>query len=297
MVSNAVVNATSGSATFDKPSDNIGTKTIPDYAGYAAQHIYTVSIPGCAFPGQACSPGSGRKVFAVNLGAIFDLVNAPVSVITDPTLINAAAANSIQNKNVTTLAVEVHKSCLTQGSDPVIGGWTTSSVRQSQLVNAEPGAWAYGTSTSVRWCLGAGVAAGHAAGERGGHRPARDKDRFNASLSPSGDGQLRPLRHQPHFAGAAGNRAGPAWHGADESFRGNDLVTTFLTGITGVNKPANVVASEMLRLNTAIPAVPFAHAEPAGHRRQHPGRWLRQRRLPERAPSRRTTWWTSRWWR
>ena len=35
----SVTNATGGSATFAKPSDNIGMKTIPDYAGYAAQHI------------------------------------------------------------------------------------------------------------------------------------------------------------------------------------------------------------------------------------------------------------------
>ncbi|MEO7854421.1 MAG: DUF4331 family protein, partial [Rubrivivax sp.] len=31
----AVTNAATGSSTFDKPVDNIGTKTIPDYAGYA----------------------------------------------------------------------------------------------------------------------------------------------------------------------------------------------------------------------------------------------------------------------
>ncbi len=31
----AVTNASGGSATFDKPVDNIGTKTIPDYAAYA----------------------------------------------------------------------------------------------------------------------------------------------------------------------------------------------------------------------------------------------------------------------
>ena len=33
----------------------------------------------------------------------------------------------------------------------------------------------------------------------------------------------------------------------------NDLVTIFLTGIPGLNQPANVRASEMLRLNMAIP--------------------------------------------
>ena len=33
----------------------------------------------------------------------------------------------------------------------------------------------------------------------------------------------------------------------------NDLVATFLTGIKGVNQPAAVTPSEMLRLNTATP--------------------------------------------
>ena len=37
-----------------------------------------------------------------------------------------------------------------------------------------------------------------------------------------------------------------------------DLLTTFLTGITGVNKPVTPTPSEMMRLNTAVPAVPFA---------------------------------------
>ena len=37
-----------------------------------------------------------------------------------------------------------------------------------------------------------------------------------------------------------------------------DLATVFLTGITGVNKPASVTPSEMLRLNTAIAPVAFA---------------------------------------
>ena len=42
------------------------------------------------------------------------------------------------------------------------------------------------------------------------------------------------------------------------------MVTTFLTGIAGVNKPQNVVPSEMLRLNTAIAAVPFAQQNRLG---------------------------------
>jgi len=46
----SVTNAAGGSKVFDKPVDNIGTKTIPDYAGYAAKHVYSVNVPGCNMP-------------------------------------------------------------------------------------------------------------------------------------------------------------------------------------------------------------------------------------------------------
>ena len=131
----AVTNAANGQAEFDKPVDNIGVKTLPDYAGYAAKHIYTVNVPGCSMPARLFV-GQRQDGFAVNLGTIFDLVNAPVSVITNPALINAAP-NTIGDKNVTSLAVELHKSCLTHGDD-VIGGWTTASLRQARLLNPTP---------------------------------------------------------------------------------------------------------------------------------------------------------------
>jgi hypothetical protein len=52
-----------GGATFDKPVDNIGNKSIPNYAAYAAKHIYDVNIPGCGTParvfvGQRKDPSS-----------------------------------------------------------------------------------------------------------------------------------------------------------------------------------------------------------------------------------------------
>jgi hypothetical protein len=59
-------------------------------------------MPAKVFVGQRQDP------FAVNLGTIFDLVNAPVSTITNPALIGALP-NTIGDKNVTTLALEVHK--------------------------------------------------------------------------------------------------------------------------------------------------------------------------------------------
>ena len=135
----SITNAANGKASFDKPSDNIGPKTIPNYVAYAAKHVYDVTIPGCAAPAKLFV-GQRQDPFAVNLGTIFDLVNAPLSVITDPTKINAAGPGDLADKNVTSLAIEVPKACLTAtgSTDPVIGGWTTASLRQGQLLNGAP---------------------------------------------------------------------------------------------------------------------------------------------------------------
>jgi hypothetical protein len=249
----SVTNAAGGSATFDKPVDNIGTKTLPNYPAYADQHIYNVNVPGCSMPARLFV-GQRKDPFAVNLGTIFDLVNAPVSVITDPALKNAAP-NTIGNKNVTTLAMELHQSCLTAGSETVIGGWTTASLRQGSLINPNP---AKGHQTNA-------VAGGAWAQVSRLGQPLvnevviglPDKDRFNAS---------RPANDASNFLTYVTNPTLPALLEialglpgiAPTNLPRNDLVTVFLTGITGVNKPANVVGSEMLRLNTAIPAVPLA---------------------------------------
>jgi hypothetical protein len=248
----AVTNAAGGGRTFDKPVDNIGTKTIPDYPGYADKHIYNVNIPGCSMPGKIFV-GQRKEPFAVNLGTIFDLVNAPVGVITNPALIGAAP-NTIDDSNISTLAVEVHKSCLTQGSEPVVGGWMTASLRQAQLLDPTPrkghqttaivgGAW---TQVSR---LGMPLVNEVVIG-------LQDKDRFNSS-KPKDDGQFADYVTNPTFPALleiALNLPGTA----PKNLPRTDLVTTFLTGITGLNKPANVVPSEMLRLNTSIAAVPFA---------------------------------------
>jgi hypothetical protein len=254
----SAVTGSGGVTSFNKPVDNIGVKTIPDYAAYAAKHVYTVTIPGCDQPAKVFV-GQRKDPFAVNLGTIFDLVNAPVSVITDPALINAAP-NTIDDKNVTTLALEVHKSCLTTTNDTVIGGWTTASVRQSQLINPNPkkglqtaavtgGAWVQVSRLGMP--LVNEVVIG-----------LPDKDKFNAS-KPKDDGQFADYVTNPTLPALieiALNLPGTA----PTNFPRTDLVTTFLTGVPGVNQPKNVVASEMLRLNTAIPAVPFAQQNRLG---------------------------------
>ena len=243
-----------GATLFDKPPDNIGTKTIPNYAAYAAQHIYGINIPGCATPARVFV-GQRQEGFAVNLGVIFDLVNAPVAVITDPTLINAAP-NVLADANVITLALEIHKSCLLNASstDPVIGAWTTASVWQSQLVNASPPTGhqttvTYGGGWSQVSRLGMPLVNEVVIG-------LGDKDKFNRS-APRNDAQFASYVTNPTLPALL--EIALALPGtAPTNFPRTDLVTTFLTGIPGVNHPQNVVGSEMMRLNTAIAAVPFA---------------------------------------
>ena len=73
-----------------------------------AKHIYTVNVPGLQPRRRRLFVGQRQEAFAVNLGVIFDLVNAPLEVITNPALIGAVP-NTIGNKNVSTMALEVHK--------------------------------------------------------------------------------------------------------------------------------------------------------------------------------------------
>jgi len=253
-----VIHAASGATSFDKPVDNIGSKTIPDYPGYAAQHIHSVTLPGCTQPARLFV-GQRQEAFAVNLGPVFDLVNAPLAVITDPALIGALP-NPIGSKNVTTLALEVHRSCLTQGSEPVIGVWTSASLRQSELRNPAPPAGHQTAST---------VGGGWVQVSRLGNPLVNevviglpDKDRFNASM-PVNDGQFARYVTHPTLP-ALLEIALSLPNTAPTNLPRNDLVTTFLTGINGLNRPANVVGAEMMRLNTAIAPVAFAQQNRLG---------------------------------
>jgi hypothetical protein len=91
-----------------------------------------------------------------------------------------------------------------------------------------------------------------------------DKDKFNSS-KPKDDGQFADYVTHPTLPKLLEIAFAPAIDGASpKNLPRTDLVTAFLTGIKGVNQPANVVASEMLRLNTAIPATPEAQQNRLG---------------------------------
>lgn len=247
----AVANASTNATTFDKPVDYIGAKSIPDYAGYAAQHVYNINIPGCSGTGKMFV-GQRKDPFVVNLGETFDLINIAKPATDFDSNAERLKADSLQYKNVTALVLEVPISCLTAGSETVIGGWTTASVRQSRLVNGAPtsglgnaskegGAW---TQVSR---LGMPLVNEVVIG-------VKDKDKFNAS-KPSADGQFADYVTNPTFPALVESLFSSAGVKAPTLFPRTDLVATFLTGVSGVNQPKTVTAAEMLRLNTATAAV------------------------------------------
>jgi hypothetical protein len=85
----------------------------------------------------------------------------------------------------------------------------------------------------------------------------RDKDLFN-SASPTQDSALASYVTNPTLPELLEILFGSAGVQAPNNFPRRDLVAAFLTGIQGLNKPQNVVASEMLRLNTSTAPVPLA---------------------------------------
>jgi hypothetical protein len=263
----AVVDATTAATAFSKPLDNIGAKSIPNYAAYAASFIHNIKIPNCATPGRVFV-GQRQDPFVVNLGETFDLVNIkyPAEELA-PSGVNARnlAPNSLAGYNVTSIALEIPSSCLVAGSDPVIGAWTTASIRQSAVINPQP------QSAKSVASVGA-VAAPTGASVEGGAwtQVSRlgmplvneliiglpDKDRFNAS-SPSGDSQFADYVTNPSLPVLLQVLFGSAGVLAPNVYPRTDLEAAFLTGLAGVNKPATVTPAEELRLNTSTAVTPL----------------------------------------
>ena len=257
-----MTNASGGSSTFDKPVDNIGDKSFGSptaYAAYANQHIYNVNlgIPGCTTPGRLFV-GQRKEPFYIAVGKIFDLFNFnPLG----PEV--GGNNNDLEGKNVSTLALELPISCITAGTEPVIGAFTTASLRQGRLLDGSPvtglnkptregGAW---TQVSrVGMPLVNEVVIG-----------LDDKDKFNAS-SPKDDASK--------FADYVTNPTAPALIQtlfpavtAPTNFPRTDLLTVFLKGLKTLNQnttnPA-AVPSEMLRLNTGVAVTAPAAQNPLG---------------------------------
>ncbi|NAW65893.1 DUF4331 domain-containing protein [Photobacterium halotolerans] len=276
-----LTNVSTGQTEFHKPLDFIGTKTFGSesgYINYANQFIYEFTMPGCAATGKVFA-GQRKDPFVVNLGKTFDLVNyVPVEGDSAPGaddgggfpggITQSANNDDLRLKNVTELAVEVPKACITGDGNGTIGTWTTASLPQARILN--PNA----TFTRPEVNGGALTQVSRLGNPLVNELVIglKDKDTFSAA-KPADDAQFATYVTHPSlpellnilFKDAVNSTLGANLATlAPTNFPRNDLVTAFLTGFPGVNQLKTVTPSEMLRLNTAIPAKPVAQQSSFG---------------------------------
>ena len=224
---------------FVKPLDYVGTKTLPDYKAYADQYKYNVTIPGCAGTGRVFV-GQRADPFVVNVGEAFDLINL------SPTGARDAKSNDLAGRNITTIALEVPISCLIRDAKhPIIAGWQTASLPQNRRLNPTPSynrpddqSGAFTQVSRLANPLVNELVIG-----------LPDKDGFNAS-KPANDAQFLSYVTNPTFPAIIEKLYGTKAPATPRT----DLVGVFLTGVKGVN--ADGGASELMRLNTAVPPTP-----------------------------------------
>lgn len=246
--------AATGQQRFGMPFDYIGTRSFPDYEAYAALHVYDVEIPDCTGTGRLFV-GQRKDPFVFNLGDFFDLVHIP-NVIGDP----AAVPNSLANKNITAIELEVPISCLTAGGSGVIAGWTTAKLPRDRTLVDNP--------TFDEPYLEKGP---YIQVSRLGN-PAvneinialKDKNLFNASR-PEDDDRLFEV-YFTHPTVPVGIQLVGQLTGTEipppTNIPRNDLVAFYLNGLPGLNQDNS--DAEVLRLNTSIAPKPAAQQDRLG---------------------------------
>lgn len=252
----------SGLRLFSKPYDNVGSKTFPEgYDNYVrslsntGEVYYDVQFDQCPTGSQdgRVFVGQRKESFSVALAQVFDLVNfVPLA----SALPDDPARNDLADKNITTLALEIHKDCLTGSGNGVIGGWTSASARSTQTISLDPTyrrpvdySGEYRQLSRLSNPLVNEVVIG-----------LPDKDKFNVS-EPKDDGQFATYVTSPTLPAILDilfrDAVGATSNIAPSNLPRTDLVTAFLTGFPGVNQMSTVTPSEMIRLNTGIAATPM----------------------------------------
>ncbi len=216
----------------------IGRQSTGDATAYntlAAKAIVNAGLKGKFFAGERDDP------FFVDL-KVFDLLN----------LGDTNAHDSVAGANVNSIIFEVPVRSLV-AKDPVIGAWS-ATYRPAQRVINNQGAQTNSTTWVQVSRLGMPLVNEVVV-------PLAAKDYFNAS-KPFDDAGVNLDAYSAvvlnsELATLLKNVLNLDFDGAGTvnvpTTNRTDLVTVFLTGVDGLNKPANVRASEMLRINTTTP--------------------------------------------
>ena len=160
-----------------------------------------------------------------------------------------AGDDTLDGFNVNTMVLQVPKAQLRGPDDGVIGVWTTAS---------RPSIRIQGSDGSLQW-RGDNVQVSRLGMPLVNEVvvPIGSKDFFIGS-NPRGDAAFLPKVNDPELPHLISAVYGTLFPNVPDSNTGmagvqrSDLVQVFLTGLPGLNKPAHVRPSEMLRLNMDI---------------------------------------------
>jgi hypothetical protein len=230
---------------------NIGPRSTPNYNALADAAVKSLPSGIKVFAGPRDDP------FYVDLGSIFDLGGLrplnPAHLIPLPA---EGGKDGLAGFNTHSVVIQIPKARVlanTAHPDPTIGVWSATYRRQGRELHNDgrgprhSGDWVQVSRLGMPLVNEVVV-------------PLGKKDLFNVS-EPRKDGQFASHVLDPELAKLVpvlypGVSVPPAPR--------NDLATVFLTGVPSLNKPVNVKASEMLRLNTSIPPTPFASQDRLG---------------------------------
>ena len=230
-----------GTSLWTTPS-NLGPASTPDWPALMAQAVQTVDTDVKAYAGPSDDP------FFVDLGAIFDLLTirpgAPGNA--------GGGIDGLGGFNCQTIALQVPIAKLTAtgampsgAEDPnaILGVWATANRPKKGAPGAVMASVTGNPKLEWRQVSRLGMPLVNEV-----VLPLSQKDLWNTS-EPADDGQFLSYVVDPEPA-----RLLNALYGLTvPPTPRNDLVAVFLTGVEGLNKRADVVPSEMIRLNTAIP--------------------------------------------
>jgi hypothetical protein len=244
---------------------NVGPKSIPDYTSITNDAV----AKGALANGVQVFAGPRADPFFADIGALFDLLTIrklPGNM--------GGGVNDFAGFNVHSIALQVPRSQLTHdgsaGADPantnsIIGVWTTASRQATKVLTparyTNSGDWVQVSRLGNPLVNEVVV-------------PLAAKDLWNSS-QPMSDTQFLAGVQDPEPARLLNLLYGIKVPATPR----NDLVTVFLTGIPGVNQPANVTPSEELRLNMGIPVTPSDKVNSLGVAAGDAQGWPNGRRL------------------
>ncbi len=221
------------------PPPNIGPVQTPNYETVLGAAAVTTLTDG-----SRVFAGPRDEGFFVDLGAVFDGFS-----------IRSGFGNMAGGKdgtagfNVHTCAMELSIADLTtdglaaaQTAEPVLGFYSTAS-RRTTTVLSKKGKEPKTSGKRVQVSRLANPLVNEVVIPRG------MKDRFNASL-PRDDAQFLDFVQNPEVADILNARYSAFFTVPAENRA--DLVAVFLTGVSGLNQPQNVVPCELMRLNVSI---------------------------------------------